>query len=54
MIRFVLGLFLVMGSVGGLEQNTATWTQFFLGCGIGLGLMLWALPKLASEEYNEY
>jgi choline-glycine betaine transporter len=49
MIRFMLGLLCVMGAVGGLEQNTATWTQFFVTAGAGIALMLWALPKLASE-----
>jgi hypothetical protein len=54
MIRFVFGLFLIMGAAGGLEMNTATWTEFFLGCGFGISLILWALPKLVNEEYNEY
>jgi len=49
MIRFMLGLLLIMGAVGGLEQDTATWTQFFLTALAGVGLMLWALPKLAQE-----
>ena len=49
MIRFILGLVLVMGAVGGLEQNTATWTQFFLTAGAGIAFMLWALPKLAQQ-----
>lgn len=50
MIRFILGLVLVMGAVGGLEQDTATWTQFFLTAGAGIALMLWALPKLAQQN----
>ena len=49
MIRFMLGLLCLMGAVGGLEQATATWTQFFALAGAGIALMLWALPKLASE-----
>jgi hypothetical protein len=49
MIRFVLGLLLVMGSVGGLEQDTATFTQAILGSFAGLLLMVWALPKLISQ-----
>ena len=49
MIRFVIGLFLIMGGVGGLEQDTATITQALITCGIGLGFMFWALPKIASE-----
>jgi len=50
MIRFMLGLILVMGAVGGLEHNTATWTQFAVTTLVGLGLMLWALPKLIEQE----
>ena len=49
MIRFMLGLILVMGAVGGLEQDTATFTQFFITASLGIALMLWALPKLAQE-----
>lgn len=49
MIRFVLGLLLVMGSVGGLEQDTATFTEAILGSLLGFSLMLWALPKLIAQ-----
>ena len=49
MIRFVVGLILVMGSVGGLEQDTATFTQAILGSLAGLLLMVWALPKLVNQ-----
>lgn len=54
MIRFVVGMLLVFGSVGGLEQDTATFTEAILGSLLGLTLMFWALPKLntlADEEY---
>lgn len=49
MIRFIVGLFLVMGSVGGLEMDTMGFAQFFLFSGIGLALMFWALPKLTAQ-----
>ena len=55
MIRFVVGMLLVFGSVGGLEQDTATFTEAILGSLLGLTLMFWALPKLnalADEEYQ--
>lgn len=50
MIRFAIGLFLIMGGVGGLEQDTATISEALIVCIAGLALMVWALPKLASEE----
>ena len=50
MIRFALGLLLVMGAVGGLEQDTATFTQAILGATAGIAMMLWALPKLVQEQ----
>jgi hypothetical protein len=49
MIRFFLGLILVMGGVGGLENDTATFTQAITTCLIGFALMLWALPKIVSQ-----
>ena len=49
MIRFMLGLVVVMGSMGGLEHDTATITQALLGCAAGLLLMMWALPKLIQQ-----
>lgn len=49
MIRFVTGIIFVFGSVGGLEQNTATLTQGILGSLFGLALMFWALPKILRE-----
>jgi len=42
-------LLLIMGSVGGLEQDTATFTQAISGSLLGIALMIWALPKLISE-----
>lgn len=49
MIRFITGLLLVMGSVGGLEHDTATITQAIAGAALGLALMFWALPKLIEQ-----
>ena len=39
-----------MGAVGGLEQDTATFTQAILASIAGFALMLWALPKLVQEQ----
>lgn len=49
MIRFVTGLLLCFGSVGGLEHDTMGFAQFFLFSGIGLSLMFWAMPKLIAQ-----
>ena len=53
MIRFVTGIFLLFGAVGGLEQNTATLTQGIVCALVGLALMAWALPKLIAQQ-EEY
>lgn len=45
MIRLLIGFFMVMGAVGGLEMDTATWTEFFITAGIGLSLMAWAVVR---------
>ena len=52
MMRFVLGLFIVMGAVGGLEQNTMTINQCLAFSMMGFLLMCWALPDI-WEEYGE-
>ena len=54
MIRFLLGLLLVMGAVGGLEQDTATFTEAIAGSLIGLALMFWALPKMIAQGEEDY
>jgi hypothetical protein len=46
MIRFIIGLLLLAGSVGGLEQETIGFAQFILCTNIGMMLMLWSMPKL--------
>ena len=54
MIRFVLGMFIVFGAVGGLEADTASWTEFGLATLLGFVLMLWGLGKiLEQEEYQQ-
>ena len=40
MMRFVLGLFIVMGAVGGLEQNTMTINQCLAFSMMGLSLRI--------------
>ena len=56
MIRFCLGLFIIMGAVGAddfaMETGTAfppIWQTIGL-CALGFALMLWALPKLTRES----
>jgi hypothetical protein len=46
MIRFAIGLFLLIGLAGGLEQETVNYSEFFLYAGIGLILIIWPMPKL--------
>jgi|TARA_R110000822_G_scaffold27257_1_gene81539 hypothetical protein len=53
MIRFIVGMFLLIGCVGGLEQDTMGFTQFFLFASIGMALMIWSMPKLIAEGNNE-
>jgi hypothetical protein len=50
MIRFVLGFLLMMGAVGGIEQDTAGLLEGFLYAMAGLALMVWALPKLIEQN----
>lgn len=56
MIRFCLGLFIIMGAVGADDFAMETGTAFppiwqTLGlCALGFALMLWALPKLTRES----
>ena len=44
MIRWFIGFFLVLGSVGGLEQDTMTITEPMAFSVLGLGGMLSLLP----------
>jgi hypothetical protein len=49
MIRFIIGLFLIAGCVGGLEQETMGFAQFFLFASTGIALIIWAMPKLIAQ-----
>ena len=49
MIRFIVGFIVIMGCVGGLEQDTMTFGEFFMYTPIGIALMIWALPKLIRQ-----
>lgn len=49
---FILGLFLVAGGVGGLDQGTDVLSAFYI-CILGLGLMLCGVLALRnSSMYN--
>lgn len=50
MIRFIIGLILIIGGVGGIEQNTATVMQGLAICIVGLGFMVWAVPKISGAS----
>ena len=54
MIRFMTGLFLTLGSIGGLEHDTMGFPQFVLFVSIGLILIIWALPKLIIQSSKYY
>ena len=49
MIRFIIGLILVSGAVGGHARDTATFAAAIAWSITGLTLMLSALPKLMQE-----
>jgi len=46
MIRFIVGMFLVLGSVGGLEMDTMGFGEFFLWSSIGLTSMFFGVKKI--------
>jgi hypothetical protein len=52
MIRFIIGLFLVFGAVGGMEHGDPLdiWYQIGLAI-IGLLLMMWASLSLSERKY---
>jgi hypothetical protein len=52
MIRFIVGMYLLIGCVGGLEQDTMGFAQFFLFASIGMALMIWSMPKLIAQGVN--
>lgn len=49
MIRFGIGFLLVYGGVGGMEHQPEYFTEQLIATAIGLLLMIWAVPKLASQ-----
>jgi hypothetical protein len=52
MIRFIVGLFLVFGAVGGMENGDPSdiWYQIGLAL-VGLSLMFWASVSLSEKKY---
>jgi hypothetical protein len=52
MIRFIVGLFLVFGAVGGMENGDPAdiWYQIGLAL-VGLSLMFWASVSLSEKKY---
>ena len=42
--------FMLLGSVGGLEQDTMGFAQCFLFSSIALLLMIWSMPKLVVQS----
>ena len=52
MIRWLLGFFIVLGAVGGLETNSMGFSETIGWSLVGFALMIWATPKL-SEQYGE-
>ena len=53
MIRFMLGLILVIGAAGGLEQDTATISETLMLAAVGFGLMLWGMEKVTSNGLDD-
>ena len=52
MIRWFIGFFLVLGSVGGLENMTMTVTETLAFAFMGLALMGWATADF-NKQYGE-
>jgi len=53
MIRFILGLVIVLGAVGGTDQGTMGLLHSTLTAVGGLLLMFWAMPKI-KQQYGDY
>jgi hypothetical protein len=52
MIRFIVGLLLVFGGIGGLENGDPSDMWYQLGFTlIGLLLMFWASASLSEKKY---
>ena len=50
MTRFIIGLFLVFGAVGGMDDETAPIAQCVVIALLGVSLMWWAIPAVNKEE----
>ena len=50
MTRFIIGLLLVFGAVGGMDVETAHIVQCVAVALVGLSLMWWAIPAVNREE----
>jgi hypothetical protein len=50
MIRFGIGFLLMMGAVGGVEQDTLGLLEGLTFALIGCILMLWAVPTMNEKE----
>ena len=46
MIRFIVGLLIVLGAVGGMEDPEASLLMLMIMAGLGLGLMYWGTEKM--------
>jgi len=53
MIRFILGLVIVLGAVGGADQGTMGLLHSTLTAVGGLLLIVWAMPKI-RQQYGDY
>lgn len=53
MIRLIIGLIVVLGAVGGLEQDTATFFEATMFALVGLSLMAWPIVDgtVNDEEF---
>ena len=51
-IRFGVGLLMVMGAVGGMDNVPGYLLEQTITAVIGLALMAWAVPALASNDYE--
>jgi hypothetical protein len=49
-IRVVVGLLVIMGAVGGLDADTATFAQGTALAGLGLALMAWGTLAMNKEQ----
>jgi hypothetical protein len=46
MIRFILGLFILLGTAGGLELDALTLRDGVMWLAFGMALILWSLNSL--------